>query len=251
MAERGKAEESQRTEAPYPSQDELLQIVDHIETVFGESVSVRFSVQAPATDSSNADVLVEARPARAKAKAAEPRIEVTAAVPSDLEPEEAVDRNDAYYDEVRRAVGRGTPSVLLGTSTKSLERNLQKVRLLESSDRPASSPPVSPSARRGVLLPVERSSIWWKLTVTGVWALTLLVTASVITDPSPPAHGWSHLGWFQILQAIAILIFLWAIAIVISVPRLRRGAKAWIGKKCSPDRSYLPKWPGPPKPPRK
>jgi hypothetical protein len=39
------------------------------------------------------------------------------------EPEVRMD--DAYYDEVRQAVGRGAPSVLLGTSTKSLERSLE------------------------------------------------------------------------------------------------------------------------------
>ena len=36
--------------------------------------------------------------------------------------------DDAYYDEVGKAVGRGTPSVLLGTSTRSLKRHLTKLK---------------------------------------------------------------------------------------------------------------------------
>jgi len=43
-----------------------------------------------------------------------------------------VRRDDAYYDEVRRAVGRGAPSLLFGTSTKSLERSLAKLRNVET-----------------------------------------------------------------------------------------------------------------------
>jgi hypothetical protein len=47
---------------------------------------------------------------------------------------EAVELDDAYYDEVRQAVGRGTPSVLLGTSTRSLGRNLAEIRTVERGD---------------------------------------------------------------------------------------------------------------------
>ena len=39
-----------------------------------------------------------------------------------------VEKDDAYYDEVSKAVGRGTRSGLFGTSTKSLERHLRKLR---------------------------------------------------------------------------------------------------------------------------
>jgi len=35
---------------------------------------------------------------------------------------------DWYWDEVMRAVGTGTPSILLGTSTRSLEKQLRKLR---------------------------------------------------------------------------------------------------------------------------
>ncbi len=38
-----------------------------------------------------------------------------------------MDDDDAYYDEVRQAVGHGAPTVLLGTSTKSLNRNLNQL----------------------------------------------------------------------------------------------------------------------------
>ena len=193
---------------------------------------------------------------------------------SPVERDVSDDRDDAYYDDVRQAVGRGAPSVLLGTSTKALDRNLQKIRFAKVSDEPSSPdvpPPArpssgspsspSPSSRIAVPVPVKRSSIWWKLAVTGIWAFVLLCTPALITDPSPPSHGWSQLGWFQILQAIMMLIFLWAIAIVVSVPRIRRGAKAWMRKKCSPDQSSKPtknepssdrfgserrKWPVPP-----
>ena len=46
----------------------------------------------------------------------------------EAERETPVQMDDAYYDEVRKAVGRGTPSVLLGTSTRALERNLSELR---------------------------------------------------------------------------------------------------------------------------
>jgi len=46
-------------------------------------------------------------------------------------------RNAEFYNEVRRAVGRGVPTVLLGTSTRSLERSLAK--LTAAADQHASS----------------------------------------------------------------------------------------------------------------
>lgn len=41
---------------------------------------------------------------------------------------EQVAKDDAYWAEVQKAVGRGTPSILLGTSTRSLARALRKLR---------------------------------------------------------------------------------------------------------------------------
>jgi hypothetical protein len=39
----------------------------------------------------------------------------------------SVEMDAAYYADVRRAVGRGAPTVLLGTSTRSLKRSLAKL----------------------------------------------------------------------------------------------------------------------------
>jgi DNA-binding transcriptional MerR regulator len=44
------------------------------------------------------------------------------------------DRDAAYYDEVRKAVGRGAPTGLLGTSTKSLERSLAKLKAVQQAE---------------------------------------------------------------------------------------------------------------------
>lgn len=44
--------------------------------------------------------------------------------------------DDAFYEEVRLAVGRGTPSVLLGTSTKSLKRNMGRLTAAQRGERP-------------------------------------------------------------------------------------------------------------------
>ncbi len=52
------------------------------------------------------------------------------------EPGEAVTLDDQYFEEVRQAVGRGTPSVLLGTSTRSLNRSLAKIRAAERGEPP-------------------------------------------------------------------------------------------------------------------
>lgn len=47
--------------------------------------------------------------------------------------------DDAYYDEVRRAVGRGAPTLLVGTSTRSLERSLAKLQAVKQGESPSSS----------------------------------------------------------------------------------------------------------------
>ena len=46
----------------------------------------------------------------------------------EAEREIPIQMDDDYYDEVRKAVGRGTLSVLLGTSTRSLKQHLGKLR---------------------------------------------------------------------------------------------------------------------------
>jgi hypothetical protein len=49
--------------------------------------------------------------------------------------------DDADYDEIRRAVGRGAPTVLLGTSSKSLEANLRKIEAAQQARSPGAPPP--------------------------------------------------------------------------------------------------------------
>jgi DNA-binding transcriptional MerR regulator len=48
-------------------------------------------------------------------------------------------RDTAYYEEVRRAVGHGAPTALLGTSTKSLERSLAKLKAVQQAEEAHSS----------------------------------------------------------------------------------------------------------------
>lgn len=47
------------------------------------------------------------------------------------EPDEPFERDDFYYEEVRAAVGIGTPSVLFGTSNRELDRNLRQLQIVE------------------------------------------------------------------------------------------------------------------------
>ncbi len=42
--------------------------------------------------------------------------------------EDMIRRDDEYWAGVARAVGKGTPSILLGTSTRSLKKNLDRLR---------------------------------------------------------------------------------------------------------------------------
>lgn len=143
MAERGKAEESQRTEAGNLDAelvDEMLAAVREAMQRLGvaeasrrsRAVDVRF--RSTGADPSDVEIVVEAKaaPSEVKIQAGQHLIQMTSRVNrpgTDLLPEldEPVERDDAYYDEVRQAVGRGAPSVLLGTSTKSLERGLEKL----------------------------------------------------------------------------------------------------------------------------
>jgi hypothetical protein len=61
-----------------------------------------------------------------------------------------VELDDADYEEVREAIGRGAPTLLLGTSTRSLERSFSKLKGLahdkstSSSDDPSVSLTPSP-----------------------------------------------------------------------------------------------------------
>jgi hypothetical protein len=55
-------------------------------------------------------------------------------IPPGPTPTAQASRDSAYYEEVRRAIGHGAPSMLLGTSTKSLERSLAKLRAVEQGE---------------------------------------------------------------------------------------------------------------------
>jgi hypothetical protein len=48
--------------------------------------------------------------------------------------DEAVRRDDAYWDEAARAVGTGTRSSLWGTSTRSLRKELERLREITEED---------------------------------------------------------------------------------------------------------------------
>lgn len=48
--------------------------------------------------------------------------------------DEAVRRDDEYWDEAERAVGKGAPSILLGTSTRALRESLARLRKITEED---------------------------------------------------------------------------------------------------------------------
>jgi hypothetical protein len=50
-----------------------------------------------------------------------------------------VQMDAVYYDEVRRAIGRGTPTLLFGTSTRSLQRSLRKLKAIQQDRLPSST----------------------------------------------------------------------------------------------------------------
>jgi hypothetical protein len=68
--------------------------------------------------------------------------DVTITQATRTEAESAPEKDDAYYSEVRKSLGRGTKTLLLGTSTRSLERGLSKLRAAQRSQQGSS--PVSP-----------------------------------------------------------------------------------------------------------
>lgn len=58
----------------------------------------------------------------------------SASAEAGLEASTAVEKDTTYFHEVRQAVGRGAPSLLLGTSTRSLKRAVEELKRLEGSD---------------------------------------------------------------------------------------------------------------------
>jgi hypothetical protein len=88
--------------------------------------------------------------------------------------DEALPKRDAdYYAEVRQSVGAGTPTLLLGTSTRSLDRSLARLRAAQRGSkespptvgpRMAPSPPAPndlevPSARADVMMEIFEADV--------------------------------------------------------------------------------------------
>ena len=124
MAERSKADEWM---------DELVEAAQRL----WPSADVDVRLHTAGEDPSDVDVVVEAKlasiPITVVPGSASHFIQRASRVSrrgTDLlpEPDVPVERDDAYYEEVRQAVGAGAPTVLLGTSTKSLEAELLKLR---------------------------------------------------------------------------------------------------------------------------
>ena len=137
-------------------------VLARISEVFGEpgEPAVQIRLSAEGVDPSHVNVVVEAEPAQARAEAGEVSVKTTEALPSVSERDAPVQMDDAYYDEVRQAVGRGAPSVLVGTSTRSLERNLGKLKAVQQAqaaiDRSSSS---ASSPERADLTEILRASV--------------------------------------------------------------------------------------------
>ena len=89
--------------------------------------------------------------------------------------DEPSELDDAYYDEVRQAVGHGAPSVLLGTSTRSLTQTLDKIKAVEQG---------SPSARVVYRTKETLSRLFWR---TGI---TLVLIAIGVLLASLTLRGW-------------------------------------------------------------
>jgi hypothetical protein len=120
---------------------------------------------------------------------------------ADLLPEldESVERDDAYYEEVRQAVGRGAPSVLLGTSTKSLERNLEKLWMVHGASGASQTASPQPSQRLTRTLPatsdaprVDARRHWLALrgVLIGTSAVFVAVVAALIAVAVATNSTW-------------------------------------------------------------
>jgi hypothetical protein len=144
-------------------------------------------------------------------------------------PASYVEIDDAYFDEVRRAVGGGTPTVLLGTSTKSLEAELLKLKAAYApqsktsgsrSDPPpttrppesGSRPPESPAQPREI----RRRARRWLRGVLLPWLLRFGLAASLVLAGLSFALGalegsWAVLaaGFVAMSAAILCAILLW------------------------------------------
>ena len=133
-----------------------------------------------------------------------------------------VELDDRDYEEIREAIGRGAPTLLLGTSTRSLERNLAKIIAAQRAESEPAPPPTPPPARRAVSAPApapepEQSQV--ELAVKGSSAsygrllvlvgVALCIAFVVITVALGGASWWSRLAVsvpiFVVLPAVTVI----------------------------------------------
>lgn len=214
MAERGKAEETERTEAgrrtPSPAEweDFVRETAEHMHALFGDSAEVDVRLHTAGEDPSDVDVVVEAKLASIPVTVVpdEHFIQRASRVSrpgTGLLPEldEPVERDDAYYDEVRQAVGRGAPSVLLGTSTKSLDRSLEKLRTVHGASGASQTMRPSPRDRRPPFIedePAERMVGWRLLQAFALSAVVILIIGVVWVKDT---------DWFKALCIAGIVVY--------------------------------------------
>jgi len=118
-------------------------------------------------------------------------------------------RDEAYYDEVRRAVGSGTPTLLLGTSTKSLQRSLAKLTAVQQGKLPsaprAPSEAAAPPDDEVEITSVRVRPRWW------LWALSILFLGILGVAGTLP-----HEPWARALLVIGVPLAFLALSIVVS-----------------------------------
>lgn len=122
------------------------------------------------------------------------------------------EHGEAYYAEVRRAVGRGAPSLLLGTSTKSLERSLAKLKAADQGELP-SAPRVASEAAAPPDDEVEITSVRVR---PRLWLLGLSI---IFLGVLGIAGALPHEPWARAL--LVIVLSLAVTALPIAVSRLR------------------------------
>lgn len=107
-------------------------------------------------------------------------------------------KNAGYYAEVRKAIGRGAPTLLLGASTRSLERNFERLetahRGIAAPQDELSSEGSAPSRRQRWRRFVSRSPILATVLVTFagavIGAVVQLATARAVHNATkPPSIG--------------------------------------------------------------
>jgi hypothetical protein len=78
----------------------------------------------------------------------------------DREDDEDEELDDAFYADVREAMGRGTPSLLLGTSTRALDRSLAKIMAAQRAAQRAESEPVATPQSEPVAGPLPAQQVF-------------------------------------------------------------------------------------------